>query len=242
MWGLDANATLIAVMAADGAQAVDTYADGTTVLDGERYALVWSKDGVFEGIDAAGEPIGEGDLVLKIEPLALNGRPRSVIFEVPKDWVDRYSLDSGVYELCLLDTRELQEGGTYALARNNYEVNAAGEPSGALTTSSLAASNGSAGDEIIVKNVAKKSTAATAAAAPDVAQPEIVGFRIDGENAFITLANLPAVVRVGGAGALDDVFVKTAETDERVVNDDGTVTITVPAAGEAGFFSVKGIK
>ena len=32
----------------------DRYADGQIVLDGECYALVWSKDGVFDGLKADG--------------------------------------------------------------------------------------------------------------------------------------------------------------------------------------------
>ena len=32
----------------------DRYADGTTVLDGECYALVWSIDGNFDGFSADG--------------------------------------------------------------------------------------------------------------------------------------------------------------------------------------------
>ena len=48
----------------------DRYADGTTVMDGECYALVWSADGVFEGLSANGEPVDSSDKVI----LVISGR------------------------------------------------------------------------------------------------------------------------------------------------------------------------
>lgn len=35
----------------------DRYSDGTVVLDGESYALVWSKDGQFDGFTASGRSV-----------------------------------------------------------------------------------------------------------------------------------------------------------------------------------------
>ncbi|MBQ4198785.1 MAG: hypothetical protein II649_02765, partial [Kiritimatiellae bacterium] len=43
----------------------DKYADGKTVMDGECYALVWTKDGAtFGGIDASGKAIADTDEVV----------------------------------------------------------------------------------------------------------------------------------------------------------------------------------
>ena len=64
---------------------VDTYADGTAVRDGECYALVWSADGVFEGLDVNGRPLDAADAVVLVAPVARiwsirwtpRGRPRS---------------------------------------------------------------------------------------------------------------------------------------------------------------------
>ena len=41
----------------------DRYADGQVVLDGECYALVWSQDGAFEGINADGTLVDSNDNV-----------------------------------------------------------------------------------------------------------------------------------------------------------------------------------
>ena len=51
----------------------DCYADGQPVMDGECYALVWSKDGVFEGLKADGSAIDPEDRILLVAPMARNG-------------------------------------------------------------------------------------------------------------------------------------------------------------------------
>ena len=52
----------------------DTYLDGTTVQDGECYALVWSQDGVFEGVKADGTAVDANDRVVLVAPVAKGGR------------------------------------------------------------------------------------------------------------------------------------------------------------------------
>ena len=78
-----ANDTLI-TFSTNGAEP-DRYADGEVVMDGECYALVWSKDGVFEGIRADGEPIDSNDKVVLVAAVAENGHcPEVVILVAPK--------------------------------------------------------------------------------------------------------------------------------------------------------------
>ena len=48
----------------------DRYADGSTVLDGECYALVWSNDGNFDGFAADGECIDPADRIVLAAPIA----------------------------------------------------------------------------------------------------------------------------------------------------------------------------
>lgn len=61
----------------------DRYADGSVVLDGECYALVWSKDGNFDGFAANGECIDDCDRIVLIAPIAKDGRCPSVLFQIP---------------------------------------------------------------------------------------------------------------------------------------------------------------
>jgi hypothetical protein len=61
----------------------DRYADGTVVLDGECYALVWSKDGDFDGFDANGDCVDPEDRIVLVAPLAKGGRCPPVLFQIP---------------------------------------------------------------------------------------------------------------------------------------------------------------
>ena len=64
----------------------DRYADGSRVLDGECYALVWSPKGsAFAGFNADGMAVSANDRVVLAAPLAQDGKCRDAIFQVPAD-------------------------------------------------------------------------------------------------------------------------------------------------------------
>lgn len=82
----------------------DRYADGTIVLDGECYALVWAPDGKsFSGFNADGTAASPLDRVVLAGPLALGGHCRDAIFQVPK--AEHDALVGGTWSVCLVDTR-----------------------------------------------------------------------------------------------------------------------------------------
>ncbi len=82
----------------------DRYADGTIVPDGECYALVWSPAGkTFSGFNADGTAASALDRVVLAGPLALGGKCRDSIFQVPKAEYD--ALEGGTWSVCLVDTR-----------------------------------------------------------------------------------------------------------------------------------------
>lgn len=82
----------------------DVYADGKTVVaDGEWYALVWSADGKFEGIDINGKAVDPKDSVVMMAPLAKDGRCPYTIFQV--DSKSANFKTTGTYAIYLLDTR-----------------------------------------------------------------------------------------------------------------------------------------
>ena len=81
----------------------DKYADGTTVLDGECYALVWTPKGSAGAVVAANGTVQGGEIVLTA-PVAKNGRCPKVVFEVDAGLVaSRYN--DGTWNVYLLDTR-----------------------------------------------------------------------------------------------------------------------------------------
>jgi hypothetical protein len=82
----------------------DRYADGTIVPDGECYALVWTPSGkAFSGFNADGTAASALDRVILAGPLALDGKCRDSIFQVPKAEYD--ALEGGTWSVCLVDTR-----------------------------------------------------------------------------------------------------------------------------------------
>lgn len=241
---VDATSILVTFAPPEDPAAVDTYSDGTVVLDGERYALVWypATSEAFGGISAAGLAQREGEYVLKIASLAKNGRIPApcVIFPVSASLYEENNLANGHFALYLLDTRvatgtyDSSGAPVYALSTSAFDVNAAG----AVVDK---ASAGEGGSGVSVNTVAPAKASFVAAAPGNVPQPEITGFELSGGYAYITMKKNANVVRVSGSDDLSRAFVSTP--GETVAdNGDGTVTVAVPANGEAGFFNVKGIQ
>ena len=81
----------------------DRYADGEVVLDGECYALVWSRDGVFEGINVDGTTVDPADQVVLVAAVAQNGHRPEVVFQISAERAE--ALAEGKYGVVLLDTR-----------------------------------------------------------------------------------------------------------------------------------------
>ena len=82
----------------------DCYADGTPVVDGECYALVWSPKGsAFAGFNADGTTISPNDRIILAAALAKDGKCRDTIFQIPAE--DYAALDGGEWAVCLVDTR-----------------------------------------------------------------------------------------------------------------------------------------
>lgn len=82
----------------------DRYADGSVVADGECYALVWSPEGTaFSGFNADGSAISADDRIVLAAALALNGKCRDSVFQVPAEEYEE--LKGGEWSVCLVDTR-----------------------------------------------------------------------------------------------------------------------------------------
>ena len=83
----------------------DKYADGTTVMDGECYALVWTPTGSeFQGIDAEGEAAGDSKVAVKA-PIATGGKCPNVQFQIDETYAD-VNYPGGTWGVYLLDTRK----------------------------------------------------------------------------------------------------------------------------------------
>ena len=84
----------------------DRYADGSLVVDGECYALVWSPAGTsFSGFNADGTPVSADDRVILAAPFAEGGKCRECAFQVPD--AEYKELKGGEWAVCLVDTRSI---------------------------------------------------------------------------------------------------------------------------------------
>lgn len=212
----------------------DRYADGSVVMDGECYALVWSKDGKFEGFSANGECIDPEDRIVLIAPIAKDGRCPPVLFQVPQ--AEAEELAGGQYAVYLLDTRVASGdavrpygtvNGKLALM-NGYGAASANLAVGALNAKAAAETEkGSSG--LVASSVS--------AAPAGCEQPRIKSMRIEGDNVFLTVENLKGFMRVRSGGDLTASDSATAAVETS--GEGGEVTlVTRKPESPSGFFKV----
>lgn len=193
----DAANTLISfsTKAPDASCKGDTYADGTVVKDGEWYALVWSADGVFEGVTTDCKAVDPEDAVVLVAPLAKGGHCPFTVFQIDSKSVN--AKKSGQYAVYMLDTRSA-DGKTVAAK------NADGLPTllnGAVAAASYAAAAATDGGASQVSG--SGSAVWSASVVKDVRKPKITAFKIDGDKVKISVSDImPGVkynVRMGAS-------------------------------------------
>jgi hypothetical protein len=203
----------------------DKYADGSTVLDGELYALVWTSDGVFDGFSADGKAVDEKDKIVIVAPLAKDGRCQKVMFQIPKANAATY----GRFEVFLMDTRVVSALGVAT-------------PRGAANgEAKLVNGYGRVPANITLSNVSSKAEGATVAnlnsAAPkDTRQPRVKAMRIEGDDVVLTVENLPGYMRVQSGRDASTADLTGAALEAPASGD--TVTIKAPKVGDSGFYRV----
>lgn len=216
----------------------DTYADGATVLDGERYALVWSADGNFDGITISGEAVDTNDTVFCIMSRAKNGRCPMTAFQVDS----LKAPTNGTYEVYLLDTRVADAEGSLSklsAAKGSVpEVIRASSNAATATYAAKAQSFGGATQKTASETAS--AAVATAIAPGKGAAPEVTGIRMEGDNVVITVKNTSGFFTYGVVGgddpsALDEVKA-TAKGGETA---DASVDIYVRKKDGGQFFKVK---
>lgn len=215
----------------------DRYADGATVLDGECYALVWAAKGSFGGIAADGSPVSEGDRILDVQPVARGGRCPFRCFTFPRAVAEELAAAGagGCCEVVLLDTRVAGEGGVTNLAAQVDGmpglVNGWGRVEGSL---GLGVAKGVASG-----GAAEPAAARSMAAAPEgAAQPKIVGFRIEGDEAVMLVENLGGYVRAQGGGSVSEFDT----TGPAKAGDAGgrPIELRMKTRGASGFYKAVG--
>lgn len=213
----------------------DRYADGSTVLDGECYALVWSKDGVFEGFNANGGCVDTNDVVVLVAPVAKGGRCPAILFQVPQDEVE--ALNGGHYAVYLLDTR-VSSGEAAAKPRGMSDgglelVNGYGAVTAALKFDTNVNLNPA---KELERALAGQTASDVSAAPSDCPQPKVKSMRVEGDNVYLTVENLPGHMRVQSGKDL-----KASESTGAAVETSGAtdeVILVAPKSGSSGFYKV----
>ena len=204
----------------------DKYADGTTVVDGEIYALV-SVSGEFEGINTDGSTVDPKDVILYAAPLAKGGHCKTVVFTL-KDGQDTSNL--AVY---LLDTRvKTADGVTVKGVDEN----------GKLTlVNSYATVDAIQSGEVVAKaEGAAQTTALATVALSDVPAPTITGIKVVGAKVEITVANTVPELRytVTGGETPSTITKKDLVSGINGSADGITLVVDSEEAKDCRFFKV----
>ena len=215
----------------------DKYADGTTVLDGERYALVYVK-GAFGGITADGKAADADDTVVAVLPRAQGGRCPITVFQVDSKLAE--GLTGGSYAVVMLDTRLAPTAeGAVALASADAET---GLPTAiAATTEVVTDVSASAVSATSVKGEAAADKAVASAVPADAPTPVVKSIKVEGAYVYITVAGtIPALqYNVAGGTAPDALDDKVGAPAQGAATVDEEITIVAPKSANGGFFKVQ---
>lgn len=212
----------------------DRYADGSSVLDGENYALVCTKPGTpFAGFNADGTLVdAQTSTLVYTAPLALKGRCRYTDFIVDADFAALHAKDE--WKVYLLDTR--RRSGELAPRDEKgalTRVNSFGETDGKVRFGAMAGLQGSA------LPVAVGSVAGTRSSADFAPMPRITNIRIVDGKAVLTVQNtVPSLdYDLAGGATLGDLKAGVAKAPVEGVST-RPITLQTDAARAAGFFKV----
>ena len=216
-------------------QGPDTYGDGTRVLDGERYALVWVKDGTaFAGLTADCKPLADTTKVIAVAPLAKGGKCPETVFEIDADYAE--TLKGGSFALYLLDTRV--EKGKLASASRRDADGTAELPTTVNAAGAVAPASELAGTGSFASPSAGAVSLAAVGVYTKIEEPTIAAMELKGAKIELTVS--------GMSGAADYMVVQGAEPGKVGAKMATTVAgdklIVDRPAGGATFFKVIGAR
>ena len=205
----------------------DKYADGTTVVDGEYYALVWTPAGsTFAGFNADGSAVAPSQVALKAA-LAKDGKCPTVCFQLTEE--EMKAFPGGTWAVYMLDTRVFPKT-TVAATDDAATADAAEDATVTHGYGEVATLNGKFA-------VASSSDAATANVLPaDKSDAKITGIRVADGKVFITISGTSSAAKYAlNAGDAPD---KTAEAEVKQGDTTGDVIIVRDAKAGGEFFSI----
>lgn len=222
------NGTIITV----GTTGPDKYADGSVVLDGERYALVWSQT-EFAGFNADGTLVNKDDAVLAVVPRAKGGCCPEFAFEVSASIVTK----GGKISLWLLDTRVYGEDNavSFAKATSATQVEAVTAAAAANATISVQ----SQGVQTIAADGTIKADAGAVTIPADAPQPKIAGITMDDQFVYVEVENTAPYIRYDISAGDKPADLKSGAAQANPSGStSGSITLIAPKSGDSGFFKV----
>ncbi len=218
----------------------DTYADGTTVLDGESYALVWTKAGAtFGGIAADGKLLSANDKIVLVAGVAEGGKCPTTVFEI--EAADFEAYEGGSFALYLLDTRVKDAEGKISVAGANALATTAPESVNAIGLASTSTSSSTSSSSLIPQTSSLTAGSAIALATVGVHSkidvPTITALKIEGETVSITVKDTsPTADYFVVPGTTPGSFATALDAKQ----ENGTFTFPKPK--DATFFKVIGVR
>lgn len=220
-------------------QGPDSYRDGTAVLDGEFYALVWVKEGeTFGGFNADGSLASASNRLVVEGPYARGGKCKHMVHLVTPTEAAQYA--GGNFQLHLLDTRRADGSlsGYTVGADNSYAPKMVNGYQSVYEVSSAAAALSVAlgvRSPICIENVSVVPT--------DAPTPKITGVKmrrgVNGQEMVITVKGTAAYLNYTVASGVTPSALTS--TDVGVTGEadaEKEIEIVVPATGASGFFKV----
>ena len=218
----------------------DTYADGTTVLDGESYALVWTKVGVtFGGIATDGKLLSANDKIVLVAGVAEGGKCPTTVFEI--EAADFAAYEGGSFALYLLDTRVKDAEGNVSVAGANALATTAPESVNAIGLASTSTSSSTSSSSLIPQTSSLTAGSAIALATVGVHSkidvPTITALKVEGETVSITVKDTsPTADYFVVPGTTPGSFATALDAKQ----ENGIFTFPKPK--DATFFQVIGVR
>ena len=217
----------------------DKYSDGTDVLKGEKYALVWTPEGEsFSGVNADGKAAGVSKVVIAA-PVATGGSDShcpNVLFQVDEGYV-KANYPGGTWSVCLLDTRvfELDKDGQPVIVDGKRVVKSWGK------NSSVVNGYGVVGEAKVVDGGVPEAAGGVAAASEtpsaDTPAPEVSGISFDGDYVYVTITSTkPAFKYTLLSGSAPDEVTQAGDSDYGSEKKDIVLISSKKPGGE--FFKV----
>lgn len=221
----------------------DTYSDGTTVRDGEKYALVWTPNGSdFAGINSNGEAVPPSKVVVA-RSLASGGKCPPVQFQVDEAVVTN-KYNGGFWSVVLLDTRKFQideESGKPVVTAGGDRIveSVAKDDNPIIGYSVVSTANVAVG---VDADVLSGTEAAFGEAASDTPAPVVESIDVSGDSVIVTVSRTRAPFKYRLiSGETPDAVKDVVEGDES--SDFGSktqdiITLKMPKEDGVKFFKV----